>query len=331
MSVAKKIEDCFQLLDQSSSYIAKAYGKKYLEALIDTAEQFFQGEPVLEGTKDQEERMASFITAYQQLSLTKEEIRRGMQLAILKGIKEDNIPGTGITPDSVAMLIAYLVQRFNPHAQTIFDPAIGAANLLTSVLNQCTTKYQAAYGLEVDPTLIRLAYANTNLQEHEIELYHQDALKPVLTPPAEITVCDLPIGLYPNEEVAKSYELYSDVDPIYTHHLLIEQTLRLAAEGGYLFFLIPNSLFIEPGAERLRQLITKEAYIQALLELPKSLFQEGSIYKSIFILQKKGNNVQKPKQTLIVSLPSFSNADEFSKVLGQINYWLAREKGQLMV
>lgn len=331
MSVAKNIEKCFQLLDESSLFIVKEYGKKYLEALIDTAEQFFQGEPVLEGTPEQEERMASFIKAYRQLGLTKEEIRRGMQLAILKGIKEENIPGTGVTPDAVAMLIAYLVQRFHAHAKIILDPAMGAANLLTSVLNQFSIKDQSAYGLEVDPTLIRLAYVNTNLQEHGIELYHQDALKPVLVPPAELIVCDLPIGLYPNEEVAKSYELYSETSPVYTHHLLIEQSLRLAQEGGYLFLLIPNSLFVEPGADRLRQLITREAYIQALLELPKSLFQEGSIYKSIFILQKKGKQVHKPKQTLIVSLPSFSNAKEFSKVLDQINYWLATEKGQIMV
>lgn len=311
MSAVNKLEECFQLLDRSSTFIAKEYNKTYLEALIDTAEQFFQSEE------------------FQRLSLSKENVRRAMQLAILNGMKEEAIPGTGVTPDTVAMLIAYLASRLSTPT-AILDPAIGTANLLTCVLNQYDHP-RKAYGIEVDATLVRLAYVNTNLQEYPVELYHQDALKPLYIASAELTVCDLPVGIYPNEKVAKNYQLYNQEQPMYTHHLLIEQSLRMTVDGGYLIFLIPNTLFVEPGADRLRQFITEQAYVQAVLQLPNNLFQEGSIFKSIFILQKKGENIKKPNQTLVAQLPSFSSAEAFSKVLDQINEWIASEKREHMV
>lgn len=330
MSEQQNIEHFYQLLDETSSYLAQAYHKPYLEAVIDAAEQFFQGDLVLEATDEQRARMEAFIHRFEQLQLSNEELRRGLQLVILNGMKADHIPGTGITPDAVAMFMGFLANKFSRQPSTVLDPAVGIGNLLSCVLNQYSHEIKA-FGIEVDPTLVRLAYVNTNLQKHQVELYHQDALKPVYINPADLIVCDLPIGIYPNTQAATGYQLYAEGEVLYTHHLLIEQALRLTAEGGYLLLLIPNHLFVEDGAMRLRQLITEQAFVQALLQLPSNLFVEGSILKSIFILQKKGNKVLKPKQTLIASLPSFSNPASFSKVLAQINQWLVMEKGEHML
>lgn len=326
MSTTNKMEEVFRLLDQSSTYISEQLNKSYIEALIDTTEHIFEGHLVVDVTDEQQTVLTKMYQNIDMQSYTREERRRAFQLASLKGIKEQSMAGTGITPDTVAMLIGYIAKKM-VKPRSILDPAVGSGNLLTCVMNQYEESVQGL-GTEVDSTLVRLAYMNANLQQHKVELFHQDGLKPLYIPLVDLAVCDLPLGIYPNQKVAEGYEVYQEKQDIYTHHLMLEHTIRLSAEGGYLIFLIPNTLFTEPGSDRLRQYITKETYIQALLQLPESLFQEGSIYKSILILQKKGEHIKKPKQALMVSLPPFSNQEKFKGALAQINHWIDTEKGE---
>ena len=49
--------------------------------------------------------------------------------------------------------------------------------------------------------------ATADLTEQPISLYRQDALEDLLVNPVDAVVCDLPVGYYPNEEVALDYEL----------------------------------------------------------------------------------------------------------------------------
>lgn len=326
MSPTNRMGEAFKLLDQSSTYISEQLNKSYIEALIDTTEHIFEGQLVVDVTDEQEKALTQMYQKIDLESYTREERRRAFQLASLKGIKEQSMAGSGITPDTVSMFIGYIAKKMMKPSN-IFDPAVGSGNLLTCVMNQYEEPVQGL-GTEVDPTMVRLAYMNANLQQHKVELFHQDGLKPLYIPLVDLVVCDLPLGIYPNQKVAEGYEIYQEKQDVYTHHLMLEQTIRLTAEGGYLIFLIPNTLFTEPGSDRLRQYITKETYIQALLQLPESLFQEGSIYKSIFILQKKGEHIKKPKQALMASLPTFSNQEKFTEALAQINHWIDTEKGE---
>ncbi|WP_025026633.1 class I SAM-dependent methyltransferase [Caldalkalibacillus mannanilyticus] len=302
MTTHQKMERCFNLLDQSTIKRSQEQHCSYLDALIEVAD-------------DQEIETGEY---------SNEDVRRAMQLAILKGMKEHSIVGTGITPDSVAMFMAHLAQKFIEQPQVIFDPAVGSANLLTCVLNQYKSPI-SSYGVEVDSTLVRLAYVNSNLQKHGVELFHQDSLKPLYIPKAQLVISDLPVGIYPNLEIAKKYTLFNEIAEMYTHHLLIEQCINFTEENGYMILLIPNSLFVEQGAEKLRSLVTEQTHIQGILQLPVSLFQEGSIQKSIFILQKKGKDSIKPKQVLMASLPSFTNKESFARSLDQIHQWILTE------
>ncbi|WP_202078662.1 class I SAM-dependent methyltransferase [Caldalkalibacillus salinus] len=324
MSKNNHIEHIFQIFDSSCTYISEQFNKNYLEALIDTGEQLFQGEMVLETTDIQRKRLEKIYREFQEDQYTQEDVRRAFQLATLKGLKEHTVPGTGVTPDAVVMFMGYLAKQLSPHPSSVLDLAVGSGNLLTGILNQYEEEIQAV-ATEVDSTLVRLAYVNANLQQHAMDIFHQDGLKPLYTSASALTVCDLPVGLYPNKKVAKDYELYDEQD-LYTHHLLIEQSLRLTQPDGYLMFLIPNAIFSEPGAQKLRSFIMGQSHIQALLQLPEDMFQKGSIHKSIFILQKKGENSTKPKETLLAQLPSFSDAQKFSATLTKINNWIKTEK-----
>jgi len=303
--IHQHIENCFEALDQAAISRAQKQKISYIEALIEVAD-------------DVEIDVEPF---------TGEEIRKSMQLAILKGMKEHTVVGASLTPDTVAMFMAHLASQFIEKPQVIFDPAVGSGNLLSCVMNQYSS-HTVGYGAEVDPTLVRLAYVSANLQKLEVELFHQDGLKAMYVPKAQLVVSDLPVGLYPNQEIAKLYKLYEDNAEMYTHQLMIEQCINYTEENGFIFLLIPNTLFVEQGGEKLRKVITEETYIQGILQLPSSLFQEGSIQKSIFILQKKGKHSIKPKQVLMANLPSFSNKEAFSKSLAQIHEWIQLEVKQ---
>ncbi|MDQ0339766.1 site-specific DNA-methyltransferase (adenine-specific) [Caldalkalibacillus uzonensis] len=330
MNSKANTEVLFELMDQGAQLIKQAQGKPYVEALIDLGKSLFQGEPVIDADEETVQKLGHIISRFGTLTSGREEIRRAFQLATLKGMKEGSLPpGAGLTPDAVALLIAHLAQLFcsreAQQPETVVDLACGSGNLLTCVLNHLQGKTEGI-GVEADPVLVRLAYVNANLQKHSIEFFRQDALKPVYFSRVNLVVCDMPVGIYPDYDNAKRYELYRDDQENFIHHLFIEQAIHLADEAAYLFFLIPNRLFTEPGAARLRELITRETHIQALLQLPDSLFQTGSIHKSIFILQKKGEAVKPPRQTLLAQLPSFTNKHQLGRVWAQIEEWIEVNK-----
>ena len=67
---------------------------------------------------------------------SKEDIRKALQLAVLKGMKEHIQPHHQMTPDALGLLAGYLVELFVKKEQAvILDPAVGTGNLLLTVMN----------------------------------------------------------------------------------------------------------------------------------------------------------------------------------------------------
>mgnify|MGYP001197116284 FL=1 len=322
-----KVEKLFRHLDEGATLLA-GKGRSYLDALIIMGESVCEGELVVSFFNEKEQQARDVVQRVIQERYHREDVRRAFQLAVLRGFQEIKLPaGALITPDAVCLLMAHLVKRFigEQSPLSIVDLACGSGNLLTAVLNHLSVQ-GAAYGLEIDPLLIRLAYINANLQQHEIQFYRQDALERIFFPQVDVVLADLPVGEYTNSQTAQYFDLYRENEPLYVHHLMMEQALHIAQEGAYLFFLIPNGLFTERGADRLRQLITSESYIQALLELPGELFQAGSLQKSIFILQKKGEGVEKPNSTLLARLPHLMDREKMTQAWQDIQSWLEENK-----
>ncbi len=84
----------------------------YLEALAETGENLFQGAILQEELS--ELTVKRLKKQYEEIHLEKysnEEIRKAYQLVILKGMKENVQPNHQMTPDSVGMLVAYLVDK----------------------------------------------------------------------------------------------------------------------------------------------------------------------------------------------------------------------------
>lgn len=325
MYVSQTVETLFSIFDSSAVVLRKELDVTYLEALVETGDNLFEGAILQEELSESAiERLNREYSTFNEETYKGEEIRKAFQLAILKGMKEGVQANHEMTPDAVGMFMSYLFHKFmqGQNEITVLDPAIGTGNLMTTVFNSAKEGLtMSGFGVEVDEVLIKLALVNANLQKHAIEFFHQDGLAPLYIDPVDAVVSDLPVGYYPNEIGASEYKLKADEGMSYAHHLFIEQSVKHTKEGGYLFFLVPNFIFESDQAPKLHAFIKETCFIQGLLQLPVSMFKNEKNAKSIFVLQKKGANVTMPKQALLVELPKFSNMKAMEDIMDQLNTW----------
>ncbi|MDR4903914.1 class I SAM-dependent methyltransferase [Bacillus mycoides] len=328
--MSQAVETLFSIFDSSTVVLRKELDVTYLEALVETGDNLFEGAILQEELSESTiERLNREYSTFNEETYKGEEIRKAFQLAILKGMKEGVQANHEMTPDAVGMFMGYLFHKFMQGQKeiTVLDPAIGTGNLMTTLFNSAKEELtMSGFGVEVDEVLIKLALVNANLQKHAIEFFHQDGLAPLYIDPVDAVVSDLPIGYYPNEIVASEYTLKADEGMSYAHHLFIEQSVKHTKEGGYLFFLVPNFIFESDQAPKLHAFIKETCFIQGLLQLPVSMFKNEKNAKSIFVLQKKGQGVTMPKQALLVELPKFSNMKAMENIMDQLNTWFATHK-----
>ncbi|WP_078595039.1 class I SAM-dependent methyltransferase [Evansella clarkii] len=316
----------FNTLDKGANVIQKEKDDTYLDALAEMGEVIFHEEiPSWLSETGRAQVSKALKELPEKGAAAKEEYRRAVQLAVLKGMKEATQPHHAMTPDAVSLFIGYLADKVlgyeeNEEAKVILDPAVGAGNLLTAVMNQVKTKTHGA-GAEADETLLRLSFINANLQEHSVDLFHQDSVASPLIKNVDMIVTDLPAGFYPNDAVASRYTLASKEGHSFVHHLLIEQAVNHVKPGGFMFFLVPNFIFESEEAKELHEYIKKEAIIYSFLQLPKSMFKNQKWGKSILVLRKQKDGIIPPKQALLAELPSFSNKQALADIMQRIAGW----------
>ena len=327
----ESIEKAFQLLDETANIIEQECNCTYLEALAETAENIFHQAILQEDVSEMTKRR--LLKQYDSVSFTQfdsETIRKAYQLAILKGMKKNTQANHQMTPDSIGLFISYLVRKCMEGQEhfRLFDPAVGTANLLLTILQQFDREMITSIGIDVDDLLVKLAYSGANLMEYSIELYNGDSIRPLIIDPVDVVVSDLPIGYYPDDERAKEFDVKSDSEEehTYAHHLIIEQSVRHLKDGGYGIFIVPNSIFQSSQATLLQQFLKKDTYIQGLVALPISLFKNENAAKSVLIVQKKKENLQPPKNALLVQLPKMSDAHAMQNILKQMDQWFKEEK-----
>ncbi|PLR83724.1 SAM-dependent methyltransferase [Bacillus canaveralius] len=322
------VEQLFAVFDGTAAILQEELQCTYLEALAETGENIFQNtilqEELSEITVKRLEKSYNLVAEKNFLS---EEYRKAFQLAILKGMKEHVQPNHQMTPDTVGMLVGYLVNKFvEASSFRLLDPAVGTGNLLTTVINYQDNRQVEAIGIDIDDLLVKLAYVNANLQSHPVQLFNQDSLEPLFVDPVDAVVCDLPVGFYPNDDRAAAFDIRAESGHTYAHHLFIEQSTRYLKPGGYLFLIIPNGLFESEQAANLHAFVKENLNIQSLIQLPFNLVKNEADAKSILILQKKGENINPPKEALLVNLPDLSNGAAVDRILQKINAWFAENK-----
>ncbi|HLR62511.1 MAG TPA: class I SAM-dependent methyltransferase [Lentibacillus sp.] len=315
------VERLFEEIDHLTETIQHSMNETYLDSLTIALDViFYQGPP-----DDMDENLIKKLPAIPETaSYDVVEMRKAVQLAILKGMKGATQQQHLMTPETVAMFVGYLAAKVTKGEENlrVFDPAGGTGNLLTTVLEHVDSLKHAAAG-EVDPTLIKLAVLNANLQKKEIEFFHQDSLRPFLMEPVDLVISDLPVGYYPDDTRANDYELKADEGHSYAHHLFIEQSLNYTKRSGYLIFVIPEFLFDSDQSDKLHAYLQENAHIIGVIQLPESAFKSEKNRKSILILQKKGPDTTALKQPLLAQVPSFKNTNAMNDILAQMNDWFS--------
>ncbi len=304
----EKFEQIFKYVNDYAEKVVEAEGIDYLEALLQALEDTLDGK-----------------FEWQVAEATKEDMRKAIQIAILKGMRKSAQPNHQMTPDTLGLLVAHFVEQcFEEQLKqgpiSVVDPAIGTGNLLFTVMNALDGNVQAS-GVEVDDLLIRLAAATGDLIEQPVKLFRQDALENLLVDPVDAVVCDLPVGYYPNEEVAIDYELCATEGMSYAHHLFIEQSMNYTKEGGFAFFLVPANLFETEQAKQLHKFIKGNAWIQAVIQLPGNLFTSRAHEKSILILQKQSTTLKAPREVLLAKVPNMSNREALAMFFEKVRMW----------
>ncbi|MGE8206317.1 class I SAM-dependent methyltransferase [Heyndrickxia sp. NPDC080065] len=323
------METIFNVLNETSLILKDELNCTYLEALSETGENLFHGDIIQDELSELTKKRLK--KQYERINLSafsKEEVRKSYQLAILKGMRDNVQSNHQMTPDSIGLVMSYLIKKFTDKAEafSLLDPAVGTGNLLTTILNQIDDKEITSYGVDIDDLLIKLAYIGANLQSQPIQFFNQDSLEHLFIDPVDVVVGDLPVGFYPNDLGSQKYILKSEKGHSYAHHLFIEQSLKHTKSGGYLFFLIPNGLFESEEAPKLQRFLSEHVYIQGVLQLPESMFKNPNAAKSILILQKKGDEIKGPKQVLMAKLPTLSHQQAMEAMIAKIEKWFDENK-----
>lgn len=327
----KTPEQLFEQFDHGTELIQAALNCSYMDAYLENAENLVDGGKVrVEDGEPNPDTVKKLEKIYQQLDLehqSRENIRRLLQLSLLKVIRKDAIQANHqMTPDTIGMLIAYLIEQFVKldHAYKIFDPVVGTGNLLTTVINHLqSVNHQPvqAYGIDNDDSMLAAASVSADLQKLPIELIHQDAVSSLDIPQCDLAVADLPIGYYPLDDNADNYQTKSSEGHSYVHHLLIEQTMNYLVPAGYAFFIVPSDLFQTKESATFVDWIHSVAYLQGFINLPDDMFSQKSSRKSILVLQNHGKNAKQAKQVLLGTFPSLKDQKAFRAFIAEINQW----------
>lgn len=299
------VEQIFSFIDTESTFIEEQQSGTYLEGVVYALELWITNKK---------------IPTIQEAE--KEQIRKAVQLAILKGMKKSVQVNHQMTPDAIGLLVGYFVKEMAKDKKelAILDPALGTGNLLYTIMNILPTENHA-FGVEIDELLIQLSAQTAELLACDIQLFRQDALKPLLIDPVDIVVSDLPVGYYPDEGTAKDYFLHSEEEMSYAHHLFMEQSMKHVKPGGYLYFLVPDTIFESKQAPKLHKFIKENGWIQAVIQFPSTIFKTKGQEKSLLILQKKSEELKAPREVLLAKVPNMSNKEAMELFFQKIDIW----------
>lgn len=317
-----KIERFFDFIDSSVTIIYEKTKQNYFNCLFHVFDFLLYNLENL--NRLDEELINTFEDLYNNIkdeSFNQEEIRKAVQLSLLKGLKHENLHLSETTPDSLGILFAYIIDILYAKEKklSIFDPNVGFGNLLFSLLNSSNKDFNKIYGVDYNQLYLEFAKRLADLLEYEIEFFNQNNLRDMLVPPVDVIISDLPVE---EENLAFTTDLITYAQNIkYKPYLMIENLMKYVKEGGYFLYLIPNDFFVLPNNELIKGIILSNTNIQGIIELPDDLFTDDKAKKSILILQKKGKAVPVNKEILMMRFPSFKDKEKVQNAVNQIKQW----------
>lgn len=203
--------------------------------------------------------------------------------------------------DFVAALIKIEADKDNYIVETVLDPACGEGALLRAAERQisCCKKF---YGIDVDKEVIAnlsskvsestILIANDAIMPNKIRTKTSNYWKKRLSKISAI-IANPPWSsekIYDRNELAQSgFKFHNGQYDSYV--LFMELAYEILDEGGYLGFIIPDSLF-DSQNELLRQFLAEKTQIRVIARLGEKIFEEVNRATTVVICKKS-----KPKDS----------------------------------
>ena len=277
----EKIEQAYTYLLENVQIIQNDLTTNFYDALIEQNGIYLDGQTNLEQVKKNNQ-------ALKRLALRKEEWLRTYQFLLMKASQTEPLQANHqFTPDAIGHLMIFIIEQlWLTKTLSLLELGSGmgilGANFLTSM-----NKKVDYLGIEIDDLLIDLAASMAEVMDLQMGFVQGDAVRPQVLKESDIIVSDLPIGYYPDDQIASRYQVAAKNEHTYAHHLLMEQSLKYLKTRGFAIFLAPSNLLTSPQSDLLKIWLTEQAQLVAMVTLPEDLFSQGAQSKTIFVLQKK--------------------------------------------
>ena len=308
----EKIEQAYTYLLENIQIIQNDLATNFYDALIEQNSIYLDGQTNLQVVKDNNKPL-------KRLALRKEEWLRTYQFLLMKASQTEPLQANHqFTPDTVALLLIFIIEELWPGQElNLLELGSGMGILGASFLTSLDKKVDYL-GVEIDDLLIDLAASITEVIGLPAVYAQGDAVRPQILKESDIIVSDLPIGYYPDDQVASRYEVAASDEHTYAHHLLMEQSLKYLKNGGFAIFLAPSNLLSSPQSDLLKLWLKKNAQLVAMITLPENLFSQGSNSKAIFVLQKKGSTAVEP---FVYPLSNLRDSQELADFKEKFQIW----------
>lgn len=306
----QNIEAFYDYFDEIANILYANYQTSYIEGMNEAFNFLLDNQFEHQYKEEDIKRMEELKETVVGFSFSSEEVRKAVQLGLLKGYKHTFSSNAQITPDTIGIFIGYLVKKLyhNKNITSILDPLIGTGNLAYTVMNQLGNDIKL-YGIDHDINKCKMARNIGDLMDYETEIFYQDTLT-YYDSGFDLLLADMPIYL----EEKEAYLPYQ----ILNHHM------SSLSEGKYFISLIDNDFFEQKDSHIFREEILKTGHIIGLIKLSDTLFKNNP--KSILIIRKQGKNVKPLKDFLLVDLPSFNDMEDFNKTVNQIDLWFSERE-----
>jgi len=325
-----KVKSAYELVLEGSQILQNVLGQSFWAGYIENISNIVDNYRFREsdGKLDNltKKHLNEIYEKLKNLNLVAEEWRKTSQMVLLKGSLSDPLPASNqLTPDSLGFLFVYLIEQLeeNKKELTLFDISIGMGNLLLTIMTNLALvhKQVRGFGVDIGGTELKIAAVDADLTDSNLRLYHQDGIQALLQIEfVDFVISDLPIGYYPDDKRAKQFIVYSENTHTYIQHLLLEQSVKYLKEGGFGLFLLPSNLLITEQTPFFKRLLGKNIYLQAVLSLPKNIFNNQQVHKSVFIFQKNGKNVEQ-REVFVAHLNSLIDVEAIKNFFAQFSKW----------
>ena len=303
----EKIEQAYALLLENVQEIQNELLTSFYDALVEQNGSYLDGNIELDSVRQNNEKLKA-------LKLNKEEWRRAYQFLLMKAAQTEPLQANHqFTPDSIGFILAFLIDQLSKKEHIdILEIGSGMGNLAETILNN-TQKNVDYLGLELDDLLIDISASIADVMDAKVSFVQGDAVRPQVLKESDVIISDLPVGFYPDDNIAARYEVASTQEHTYAHHLLMEQSLKYLKSDGYAIFLAPNDLLTSSQSDLLKKWLQKHAQIVAMIALPEALFGNAAYAKTIFVLKKQEEQAVQPFVYALSDLQDQNDLLEFSE------------------